>query len=251
MKNTNIEWADHTFNPWWGCTEVSPACDHCYARTFANRLGFSIWGQDSPRRLLTDGNWNQPALWDRSARNAYRVDTVFCGSMCDILEQRPELHAVRLRLLDTIAATPNLRWLLLTKRPQNFERMMPWLRDASARICVMTTVETPQYYWRIAALTRFAEGTRLKVGLSCEPLLAALTDIPLDGVNWVIAGGESGSGSRPVRLSWLRELRDDCQRARVPFFFKQWGSQHPHRTLDGREWSETPWDGREGLRASA
>lgn len=261
MAESKIEWTDYTFNPWWGCTEVSPACDHCYARKFAKRTGLQ-WGKDAQRRFFSDKHWAEPLRWNAKAEREGQRLKVFCGSMCDILEDRFELANPRLRLSELIAATPFLDWLLLTKRPQNFGRLLP---DLPENVWRMTTVESPEYYWRIDALRTHRNTI---YGLSMEPLLADCPNIPLDGISWVIVGGESGPGARPMHPDWARGVRDQCQAAGVPFFFKQWGQFRPMegfdeavghpfvnlndvsmacvgkksagRLLDGREWSEYP-----------
>src|SRR5262245_39758568 len=121
-KTTAISWAHHTFNPWWGCVEVSPACDFCYARTWAARRGHAVWGKDAPRRFFGDNLWRQPLAWNRAAARAGERRRVFCASMADVLEQRSDavgerMEAERSRLWGLIRATPYLDWLLLSKRP--------------------------------------------------------------------------------------------------------------------------------------
>lgn len=238
---TAIEWCDKTFNPWWGCTKVSPACDRCYAETFSRRIGFSesgskipIWGKDAERRFFGDKHWAEPLKWDARLRqmNVGRArwneppvrERVFCGSMCDVMEDRRDLDAPRSRLYDLIEATPSLDWLLLTKRPQNFRRFLPkeWLKQSRPNVWLMTTVESADYLWRIDAL----KGSPALVhGLSVEPLLGPMPTLGeyLDGIEWVIVGGESGHGARPVHPDWVRSIRDQCAAAGVPFLFKQWG----------------------------
>lgn len=126
MKNTGIEWAHHTFNPWWGCQRVSPGCENCYAEAFDHRLGGEHWGPGSPRKLQSDRYWLAPLDWDRAAQLAGRRDRVFCASMADVFEDQPELDRLRRKLFDLIRATPHLDWLLLTKRPESFVAMLPW-----------------------------------------------------------------------------------------------------------------------------
>lgn len=231
MGKTKIEWTDYTFNPWWGCTRVSPGCDHCYAETWAKRCGLTVWGKDAERRFFGDKYWNEPLKWDWDAQVAGVRRRVFCGSMCDVMEDRPELvlgnadlHACRARLFDLIERTANLDWLLLTKRPQNFQRFLPaaWLKNPRPNVWGMTTVESSEYLWRVEKLLATPFHVR---GLSLEPLLG-----PVDissasdwGVDWVIVGGESGPGARPMHPDWVRSTRDQCVAAGAPFFFKQWG----------------------------
>src|SRR4051812_9666266 len=112
-KNSKIEWTHHTFNPWWGCDRVSPACKHCYAETWAHRLGFDLWAKDAPRRMLSDAYWRQPLTWNDEAQVTRSRARVFCASMADVFENRPDLNASRARLWSLIESTPNLDWLLL------------------------------------------------------------------------------------------------------------------------------------------
>src|SRR5579859_1859246 len=117
--NSKISWTDHTFNPWWGCVKVSPACDHCYAESFSKRVGQNIWGVDSPRRFFGDKHWTEPLKWNRDALKDFgRPARVFCASMADVFEVRDDLIPHRIRLFDLIKDTPNLLWNLLTKRAQ-------------------------------------------------------------------------------------------------------------------------------------
>src|SRR5437764_7892645 len=125
-KNSHIEWTHHTFNPWWGCAKVSPACKHCYAELWAKRMGQRIWGGDAPRRFFGDAHWNEPLEWNDEAQDANERMRVFCASMADVFERRSELDQWRERLWLLIECTPWLDWLLLTKRPQNISAMVPW-----------------------------------------------------------------------------------------------------------------------------
>jgi protein gp37 len=251
-KTTEISWTDHTFNPWWGCTKVSPACDHCYAESFSKRTGNAVWGKDAPRRFFSDAHWAEPLKWNRDAEIAGVRRRVFCGSMCDVMEDREDLTGHRDRLYHLIAVTPHLDWLLLTKRPQNFSRFLPfiWLHSPMPNVWGMTTVESPEYLWRAEALLKTPFRKR---GLSMEPLLA-LVDISRQlstlGIDWVIVGGESGHGARPMHPNWARSLRDQCVEVGVAFHFKQFGEHNSDlirvgkkkagRLLDGVEWNQFP-----------
>lgn len=223
--NSKIEWCHHTFNPWWGCTKVSPACDHCYAESLAKRYGHGVWGKDAPRRFFGDKHWAEPLQWNREAESARERRRVFCGSMCDVMEDREDLRAPRVRLFNLIAETPHLDWLLLTKRPQNFRKFLPWGDTPGLErpnVWLMTTVESQEYVWRAE---RLVDIPAVVHGISYEPALGPL-DISRDlqdGINWVIAGGESGGGARPPHPDWFRQARDQCVAANVPFFFKQNG----------------------------
>jgi protein gp37 len=128
-ENSKIEWTTHTFNPWWGCTKVSEACKHCYAEAWAKRLGQRVWGPKSKRRFFTDQHWKQPLTWNRKAEGAKERPRVFCASMADVFENQTELESHRRRLWDLIEATPNLDWLLLTKRPMNVKQLSGWTLD--------------------------------------------------------------------------------------------------------------------------
>src|SRR5690606_14674702 len=128
-KDSKIEWTHHTFNPWWGCAKVSPACKYCYAETWAKRIGSHVWGASAPSRFFTDKHWQDPLRWDAEAAERGERRRVFCASMADVFERRKELNEPRERLWKLIEETPHLDWLLLTKRPQNIALMAPWGED--------------------------------------------------------------------------------------------------------------------------
>lgn len=225
--NTKIEWATHTFNPWWGCTKVSEACKHCYAETWAKRVGQDVWGPKPQRRTMSDAHWRQPLKWNRDAEGAKERPRVFCASMADVFEDRDELIPHRERLFDLIEQTPHLDWLLLTKRPQNVERLARWADEWPDQVWLGTTVELQHraeellpYLERIPAKVRF---------ISAEPLLGALEIDRWLGstIDWVITGGESGPKARPASPSWFRRLHSQCMEHGVPFHFKQWGDWAP------------------------
>lgn len=232
-KETTIEWTHHTFNPWWGCVKVSAACDHCYAETWAKRLGDKVWGAKSDRKFFTDAHWKEPLKWDRDAETAGVRRRVFCASMADVFENRPDLVQSRLRLLQLIDATPHLDWLLLTKRIHLVRKQLPIGYEFPANVWLGATVENQDSAdKRIKHLLDFTTPTVRF--LSCEPLLG-----PIDlnkwlkfsnkgtRVDWVIAGGESGPGSRPMEPHWPDGLREQCTAAGVAFHFKQWGHWAP------------------------
>lgn len=225
MRDSKIEWTDHTFNPWWGCTKVSPACDNCYAEAWAKRTGHSVWGNKQPRRRLSDQYWSQPKKWNAEAAITGR-QRVFCASMADVFEWRPELNELRARLWQLIEETPNLDWLLLTKRPHLINRLVPWDDDWPDNVWVGTTVEDQR---AVRKRVGHLVDTNAKVKfLSCEPLLEQL-DISkwVKDISWVITGGETGSKARPTSVSWFRSLRDTCIENEIPFHFKQWGDWFP------------------------
>lgn len=226
-KNSSIEWTHHTFNPWWGCSKVSPACENCYAETWAKRVGQSLWGEKAERRFFGEKHWADPIRWNQEAGQSRSRERVFCASMADVFEKRSELDDVRTRLWKLIETTPWLDWLLLTKRPENVLKMTPW-SNWPGNIWLGTTVENQKYAdSRIPFLMEAPARTRF---LSCEPLLG---NVDLTrwvngfGIHWVIAGGESGSNARPMNPDWVRSLRDQCQAHGIAFHFKQWGHWAP------------------------
>lgn len=238
MKNSKIEWTDHTFNPWHGCAKVSPGCANCYAETLSNRLGRKIWGPAAPRKFFGDKHWNEPLKWNREAARAGEQRRVFCSSMADIFEIHPNPEIAdrqvfaRVKLATLIAATTNLRWLLLTKRPENWSPQLGWVFDGerfyepTGRIWVGVTAENQeQADRRIPELLKIPAAVRF---ISYEPALGPvdLTEW-LDRLDWVIAGGESGPKARPAHPAWFRSVRDQCAAAGVPFLFKQWGNYSP------------------------
>jgi protein gp37 len=231
-KDSKIEWTHHTFNPWWGCERVSPACKNCYAETWAHRLGLDLWSKGAPRRMLGDSYWRQPLTWDRAANNARRRDRVFCASMADVFENRRDLDAPRDRLWDLIAQTPNLDWLLLTKRPQCVKDFVPWGDAWPRNVWLGTTIENQR--WAEKRLPHLLANPAAVYFVSCEPLLGPLDITPWlttththRAISWVIAGGESGHRARPMSPEWARGLRDQCETHAVPYHFKQWGNWRP------------------------
>jgi protein gp37 len=172
---SKIQWTHHTYNPWWGCEKVSPACKNCYAEAFAKRTGHAVWGGDtSPRRFFGDAHWAEPLKWNRAAEKAGERHRVFCASMADVFEARDDLDAHRARLWDLIDATPALDWLLVTKRPEEIMKRTPerWRRKLPANIWCGTTVENQEMAnERIPHLLDVPARVRF---LSCEPLLGPL-----------------------------------------------------------------------------
>ena len=230
-ETSKIQWTDATFNPWWGCVKISQGCDHCYADTFSKRTGNRVWGKEAPRRFFGDKHWNEPLKWNAAAAGEGVRKRVFCGSMCDVMEDRRDLDEYRERLYRLIEATPHLDWQLLTKRPQNFRRFLPktWLARPVPNVWGMTTVESNFYRWRIDALAETPFAVR---GLSCEPMVDELRigQSLLPGkIHWVICGGESGVGARPMQLEWANSLRNQCKAAGVAFFMKQIGGVRDKR----------------------
>ncbi|HYE33339.1 MAG TPA: phage Gp37/Gp68 family protein [Methylomirabilota bacterium] len=228
-EETKIEWAHSTFNPWWGCEKVSPACAHCYAETLANRYGHKVWGATAPRRLFGEKHWTEPLAWNRKAAASGQPWRVFCGSMCDVFEDHPTANNERQKLWPLIAATPALTWMLLTKRPENMKRFAPeaWRNRWPDNVWAGTTVEDQQRAdSRIPELLKVPARVRF---LSMEPLLGPVRLDPwhLAGLNWIIAGGESGPGARPPHPDWFRSVQKRSRSYGVGFFFKQWGEWKP------------------------
>lgn len=224
-KNSGIAWTDHTFNLWWGCVEVSPACDNCYARELDKRFGGDHWGADKPRKFFGDKHWNEPLRWNRAAAEKGTNDLVFVESMGDLLEKRDDLEPHRQRFWDLVRKTEALTYLLLSKRPQFFEKHIPRDLVGDPRLWLGTTIESPAYIWRADALNenrhavvRFASMEPLVEQTSIASRLVTATDI---GINWVITGCESGAKARPTPTDWYRKLQRECAAAGVPFFLKQ------------------------------
>jgi protein gp37 len=254
-KDSKIEWTHHTFNPWWGCIKVSPACKHCYAETWARRVGMAeLWGARGERRFFSDAHWKQPERWNREAVRDGVRRRVFCASMADVFENRRDLDRARARLWQIIEATPALDWLLLTKRPQHIGRLAPWGDRWPANVWLGTTCETQRWAReRVPLLLGHAAAVHF---VSCEPLLGPidlspwLTARPDHGheraLKWVIAGGESGSAkARPMNPVWATDLRDQCAAAGTAFHFKQWGHWGPARNRDAAVKTVT-FTGRDG-----
>lgn len=247
-KNTGISWCDHTFNPWWGCTYVSPGCENCYAKREATRFGFSsLWGPGSARRFFGDAHWNEPGKWEAVAQGSGKQHLVFCGSMCDVFESNteiPKLNHERDRLITLIQQTPYLTWLLLTKRPENIDKFFGPVKHWKKNIMIGITSENQRCLDRRLEI---CTGLGLMPFISIEPMLEPITvtEKMAGRVSWIIVGGESGPGSRPIEVDWVRQVRIACNYYMVPFFFKQWGQSIPvgqyEGILDGQIWHQTPW----------
>jgi protein gp37 len=225
--NSKIEWTTHTFNPWWGCTKVSEACKHCYAEAWARRLGQDVWGPKLQRRTMSEEHWQQPIKWNREATGLKERPRVFCASMADVFEDREELISHRSRLFELIETTTNLNWLLLTKRPQNINRLTRWGSEWPENVWVGTTVELQT---RAEELLPYLSAVPAKVRfISAEPLLGPLQiEHWLETtIDWVITGGESGPKARPASPQWFTDLHAQCMRQEVAFHFKQWGDWAP------------------------
>lgn len=252
MGETKIGWTEYSFNPWWGCTKVSPACglplpghedeEHgeCYALTWSERCGYSvkgskfpIWGAHEQRRVFGDAHWKEPLRWQHAAEKGGYHARVFCGSMCDILERREDLVPLRQRVFGLVPQTPNLMWLFLTKRPENWDFFpTEWLVNQwPNNVMFGFTAENQEWYEKRIEAVRHVAFRNLnppRFFLSAEPLLGPINP-GNDGLmfDWIICGGESGRGARPMHPDWARGLRDWCAQNERPFFFKQWGEWTP------------------------
>jgi len=255
MENTKIAWTDHTFNPWIGCTQISPGCANCYAKAWADRYGWDCFGEGKPRRRTKPANWLKPIQWQQRAEHCGIRERVFCASLADAFDHEVPIEWV-IDLLGLIDKTPNLDWLLLTKRPSAIPQRLyeasngsyprEWnLADHMPNVWIGTTVERQDQIDRARILAAIPATVRF---LSCEPLLCQVQlDELLYGTNrldWIIAGGESGPNARPMHEAWPMHLRDECVAAEVPFFYKQRGGSgrqsHALPLLDGKTWTEVP-----------
>jgi len=231
-KDSGIEWTHHTFNPWWGCVKVSPACAHCYAESWARRVGMNLWGGDARRRFFSEKHWREPVKWNEEAEKRATRARVSCASMADVFEPRMDLDPWRKQLWTLIEQTPWLDWLLLTKRPGNIKHVYPWAKMPRENVWLGTTAETQKSAdIRIERLLSVEARVRF---LSCEPLLSNIDLsrwLAKRQLGWVIAGGESGGQARPTHPNWIRSLRDQCHKTQVPFHLKQWGHWSPLREI--------------------
>lgn len=283
-ERTEIAWTDATFNPWSGCTKVSPACAHCYAESLPPGMRrHAEWGDDKPRVMASESYWKQPLAWDRKAEREGKRTRVFCGSTCDVFERSPLLDGPRWKLWALIEQTHHLDWLLLTKRADKmaeWARQYGWPSNAWAGVTVenqeMADLRIPLLL-QVPAAVRFVSAEPLLGPVDLDKLwchrcgtdehvrfeapaqpwcvecdsevggagwLDGCASVKQPGISWLIAGGESGPNARPSHPDWFRSLRDQCQRAGVPFFFKQWGewapgerrvSVHDHRAVSRRD----------------
>ncbi len=277
MAETTIQWTDYTFNPWVGCQRVSPGCEHCYAENYDKRVGgvplkrraaeaakvgveytraaaergdpLLRWGPKAPRTRTSVSYWKQPLKWDAAAKAAGVRKRVFCASLADVFEDRAELIGWREDLFGLIASTPQLDWLLLTKRPENIARLWPHALGEPGgggalpcppagpehwpNVWLGTTVEDQRRAdERIPALLSVPAAVRF---LSCEPLLEhvnldaagawGIDGVTVERIDWVIVGGESGGNARPFDVAWARELVDGVRLAGAVPFMKQLGAR--------------------------
>jgi protein gp37 len=267
-ENSKIEWTDNTANFWWGCFKVSPGCQHCYADTLAKRYGKAIWGPaKTTDRELKKGIWKELPKWNEQAKSEGIRRRVFVQSMADFFEDHPQVVDWRRDALHLISQLKNLDFQILTKRPENINRMIEagtgrradaWFADCS-HVWIGTSVEnqvtaderTPELL-KVPAAVRF---------LSMEPLLGAV-DLnqwllsehgrraigAMPGISWAIVGGESGHNARAFDLSWAYSIVSQCEAAGVPVFMKQFGNNPKSMqwgykiTGKGGDWNEWPVD---------
>jgi protein gp37 len=239
---TGIQWTQVTWNPTTGCDRISAGCEHCYALALAKRLkamGAAKYQRDGDSRTsgpgfgvaIHEAALNEPYSW-RTPR------TVFVNSMSDLFHARVPISFVE-QVFDVIADTPQHTYQVLTKRSTRLRKVADRLQWPE-NLWMGVSVENHEALFRVDDLREVGAAVRF---LSCEPLLGSLDGISLENIGWVIAGGESGPGYRPMRLEWARGIRDAAMAAGVPFFFKQWGGRTPKalgRELDGVTWDEMP-----------
>lgn len=231
--NSSIEWTESTWNPVTGCDKISPGCKHCYAERMARRLtamgqanyanGFRLTAHEHALNLPLD--WKKP-------------QTIFVNSMSDLFHKDTPLEFIK-RVFDVMERASWHRFQVLTKRSERLLELsgiLPWPKN----VWMGVSVENADYTGRIDDLRRTGASVKF---LSVEPLLGPIPEMNLRGIDWVIVGGESGPGARPMKPEWVEEIRDQCLYAGVPFFFKQWGGFNKKkngRVLDGRIWDEMP-----------
>jgi protein gp37 len=232
-QGSAIEWTEATWNPVTGCTKISAGCKNCYAERMAERLqamgvpqytnGFNLTLQ--PRALDLPLRWKKPR-------------TIFVNSMSDLFHRDVPLPFIR-QVFDVMNACPQHTFQVLTKRPEIAAHYAPQLHWGT-NIWMGTSVENMLVLHRVESLRTIPAAVRF---LSIEPLIGPLPRLDLHGMDWVIVGGESGPGARPMRPEWVESIRDQCVDANVAFFFKQWGGVNKKKTgreLDGRTWDEMP-----------
>ena len=230
---SQIEWTDATWNPVRGCTKISPGCKHCYAEVFAERfrgVEGHPYEQGFDLRLVPEA-LDLPKRWKRGRR-------IFVNSMSDLFHDDVPVDYIH-RVFEVMRETPQHQYQVLTKRSKKMAAVARELR-LPPNVWMGVSVENSKYLERIDDLCKVSAAVRF---LSIEPLLGPIEHLPLDGINWVIVGGESGRGARHMDLEWVRSLRDQTVAAGVPFFFKQWGGIHKSKTgrlLDMRTWDELP-----------
>lgn len=237
---SGIEWTDATWNPMTGCTAVSRGCDNCYAARLAETKLRALY-TSRPALRGDDGDAFAPRFWEDRLKQPLRwrkPKRIFVNSMSDVFHAHFSVDQIR-AVFEVIEKAHWHQFQLLTKRPVRAARLaadLPW----PSNLWIGTSVEDTDALGRLDHLRRLPAAVRF---LSAEPLLGPLDGIDLQGIHWVIGGGESGPGHRPTRVEWAVGLRDACLEAGVAFFWKQWGGPRPKsggRELDGRTWDEYP-----------
>jgi protein gp37 len=228
-ENSKIEWTDHTFNPWIGCTKVSPGCDHCYAESLSKRYGWVEWGPQGDRKRTSKANWKKPRQWAKDARGAERRPRVFCASLADVWDNQVPAEWRR-DLFHLIWETPELDWLLLTKRPENIGKMLwPAIGEAELwpwkNVWLGTTCEDqPNFDHRWPLLSKVPACVHF---ISYEPAIGPLRINGALVPDWLICGGESGHGARMMDPNWAAAIKSDCARVGTSFFMKQMTGKKP------------------------
>lgn len=229
---TKISWCDHTFNSWLGCEKVAPECDGCYAEQWAKRAGRpELWGPHGERSHTSAANWRKPILWNRWAEDAGERHRVFCASLADVFDNQAHPDW-RTDLFALIRETPNLDWLLLTKRPQNIKKMIPadW-GDGYLNVWLGTTAGINAAFEAQKCWTHLSAVPAVVHFISMEPLLEGISvESSCPNADWIIVGGESNQGShraRHMEPDWARSIRDDCADLGIAFFMKQMSALAP------------------------
>lgn len=248
-ENSRIEWTDHSFNPWLGCTRVSPGCQRCYAEALSKRTGLADWGPHADRRRTSPAYWLQPLRWQRKAKATGRPLRVFCASMADVFDDHPSIRAEwRSDLWGIIAETPDLEWLLLTKRPENWPAFLPVAEPQPPfeNIRLGVTIEDQERAHQRGPVLQFASDIGWPTFISYEPALGPVEWSPFvqgRAIEWLIAGYESGPKRRPTDENWIRNARDATVRAGGAFFYKQRVEGNRKISLpmlDGQRWAQFP-----------
>ena len=226
-EHTKIEWCDMTFNPWVGCQKVSPGCDHCYAETRMDKRFHKVeWGPHGERKRTSAAHWKLPLRWAKEAHAYHHRPRVFCASLADVFDNQVPVEW-REDLWDLIVRTPQLDWLLLTKRPENIAKMLPCAAGWPwPNVWLGATAEDQKHYdlrWpklrAVPAVVRF---------ISYEPAIGPLRLNPAGFVpDWMICGGESGADPRMMQPEWAKSIREDCRIRQVAFFMKQMTGKAP------------------------
>ena len=230
-EHSKIEWTDATFNPWIGCTRISPACDFCYAESMSARYGWAEWG-NHPRKRTSESTWQAPRRWQRQAATfalGYgRRRRVFCASLADVFDNQVPPYW-RDDLWALIHECPDLDWQLLTKRPQNIPDMLPdYWDEIRGHVWLGATCEDQTRADQNIPHVLNVDPAPAVRFVSYEPALGPVDfGAWLDRLDWIIAGGESGPNARPAHPEWVRNTRDQCAAADVEFHFKQWGGWLP------------------------